>query len=76
MCARCLRAGLCSRGWEAAGGRHAATRRSCLPPSHPFRIENDLLTPSMKLKRPQLAKHFQPQIDAMYREIKAAAAAK
>lgn len=36
------------------------------------RIENELMTPSMKLKRPQLVKRFQPQIDAMYKELKAA----
>jgi long-subunit acyl-CoA synthetase (AMP-forming) len=34
------------------------------------------MTPSMKLKRPQLQKHFQSQIDAMYKDLKAAAAAR
>lgn len=31
-----------------------------------FTVENDLLTPSYKLKRPQLQKKYQPQIDTMY----------
>ncbi|GAB4818390.1 hypothetical protein N2152v2_005436 [Parachlorella kessleri] len=31
-----------------------------------FSIENDLMTPSMKVKRPQLQKHYQKEIDAMY----------
>lgn len=34
------------------------------------------MTPSMKLKRPQLQQRFQPEIDAMYRQIKAAQAAR
>ena len=45
------------------------------PPALPHSIDNDLMTPSMKLKRPQLQARFQPQIDEMYREIKAALAA-
>ena len=32
----------------------------------PFTIENDLLTPSMKTKRPVCAKYFRTQIDEMY----------
>jgi len=32
---------------------------------------NDLATPSMKLKRPQLKDHFQGEIDRMYDEIRA-----
>lgn len=31
-----------------------------------FSVENDLLTPSFKLKRPQLQKCYQAEIDAMY----------
>jgi hypothetical protein len=34
------------------------------------------MTPSMKLKRAQLQKHFQPQIDTMYKDLKATAAAR
>jgi len=29
-------------------------------------IERDLVTPTFKLKRPQLQKAFQPQLDALY----------
>ena len=31
-----------------------------------FTIENDCLTPTFKLKRPQLLKKFGEQVDAMY----------
>lgn len=34
----------------------------------PFTIENELLTPTLKLKRPQTAKKFRAQIDEMYAE--------
>lgn len=34
----------------------------------PFSIANDLLTPTLKLKRPQTAKKFRSQIDTMYAE--------
>jgi long-chain acyl-CoA synthetase len=36
-----------------------------------FSVENDLLTPSFKLKRPQLQKRYQAEIDRMYAEINA-----
>lgn len=32
----------------------------------PFSVENDLLTPTFKLKRPQAKKFFAAQIDTMY----------
>jgi long-chain acyl-CoA synthetase len=41
-----------------------------LDPS-PFTVENELMTPTFKLKRPQLAKHYARQIDEMYAELKA-----
>ncbi|OAA67858.1 long-chain-fatty-acid-ligase 1 [Niveomyces insectorum RCEF 264] len=37
----------------------------------PFTVENDLLTPTLKLKRPQAAKAFRKEIDQMYAELKA-----
>ena len=37
---------------------------------HPFAVEDDLLTPTFKLKRPQLQKKYQAVIDALYKECK------
>jgi hypothetical protein len=34
-----------------------------------FSIENDCLTPTFKLKRPQLLKRYQQQIDGMYAQL-------
>ncbi|XP_031261184.1 long chain acyl-CoA synthetase 2-like [Pistacia vera] len=36
----------------------------------PFDIERDLVTPTFKLKRPQLLKYYQNQIDELYSEAK------
>lgn len=33
-------------------------------------VDNDLMTPSFKLKRPQLQKHYQKEIDQMYKDAK------
>jgi len=35
-----------------------------------FNVENDLATPTFKLKRPQLKEYFTKEIERMYREIK------
>ncbi|GFR48302.1 hypothetical protein Agub_g10182 [Astrephomene gubernaculifera] len=42
----------------------------------PFSVEEDLLTPSFKLRRPQLQAKYQKQIDGMYEALKKAEAAK
>jgi len=36
----------------------------------PFDLERDLATPTYKLKRPQLLKFYQKEIDALYAKIK------
>ena len=36
----------------------------------PFSVDNDLLTPTFKMKRPQLLKHFKAEVDAMYASLK------
>ncbi|KAG6484084.1 hypothetical protein ZIOFF_060878 [Zingiber officinale] len=36
----------------------------------PFDMERDLITPTFKLKRPQLLKHFKERIDELYQEAK------
>lgn len=37
----------------------------------PFSVERDLMTPSFKLRRPQLLKCYQAAIDALYVEVEA-----
>ncbi|CAA9988583.1 acyl-CoA synthetase, putative [Plasmodium knowlesi strain H] len=41
--------------------------------TEPFTIENDLLTPTGKIKRHAVQKKYKEQIDEMYRQLKAAA---
>lgn len=56
-------------------GSGVTAARWWLPPPPPpalGSIENDLMTPSMKLKRPQLKERFQKDIDEMYKQLKAA----
>ncbi|CAL5211630.1 unnamed protein product [Lathyrus oleraceus] len=38
----------------------------------PFDVERDLVTPTFKLKRPQLLKHYKDCIDQLYKEAKGA----
>ena len=40
-----------------------------------FQVDNDLLTPTLKMRRPQLLKFYQAKIDKMYAGIRAAEAA-
>lgn len=37
--------------------------------SEMFSVENDLLTPTLKSKRPKLKEHFMPQITSMYEKL-------
>jgi long-chain acyl-CoA synthetase len=39
--------------------------------SDPFTVENALLTPTMKLKRPEAAKAFRKEIDMLYEQVNA-----
>ncbi|KAI9752787.1 MAG: ubiquinol-cytochrome c reductase core subunit 1 [Chaenotheca gracillima] len=47
-------------GWERV--------KNCVLYLDPFTIENDLLTPTLKLKRPQTAKKFRADLDRLYEE--------
>ena len=40
-----------------------------------FQVDNDLLTPTLKMRRPQLLKYYQKKIDKMYEGIRAVEAA-
>jgi len=42
----------------------------------PFRVDNNLLTPTMKIKRPQVRKAFRETIDQLYEEVAKQDAAK
>ena len=39
-------------------------------PANAFSVENELLTPTFKLKRAPLQKKYQPQLDALYAVLK------
>ena len=56
------------KGFERISAVHLAPE--------PFSVDNDLMTPSFKLKRPQLQKRFQQDIDDMYAKTKAELKAK
>ncbi|KAK3386951.1 hypothetical protein B0H63DRAFT_468717 [Podospora didyma] len=43
--------------------------KNCYLDIEPFSIDNELLTPTLKLKRPQTAKAFRSQIDRLYEEL-------
>ncbi|KAI1418211.1 acetyl-CoA synthetase-like protein [Hypoxylon sp. FL1857] len=43
--------------------------RNCLLDYEPFTVENELLTPTLKLKRPQTVRKFKADIERMYDEI-------
>ncbi|KAI9738561.1 MAG: hypothetical protein M1834_008065 [Cirrosporium novae-zelandiae] len=46
--------------------------RNCWLEIEPFSIENELLTPTLKLKRPQTAKQYRERLDQLYDEFHAA----
>lgn len=48
--------------------------RKLILDTHEFCIEDDTLTPTFKLKRPQLQKRYQQQIDAYYKGSQGAVA--
>lgn len=43
--------------------------KNCYLYLEPFTIENELLTPTLKLKRPQTAKKFRRELDELYAEV-------
>ncbi|KAL9584085.1 MAG: hypothetical protein Q9212_002332 [Teloschistes hypoglaucus] len=45
--------------------------KNCYLYLDPFTMENELLTPTLKLKRPQTAKAYRTQLDELYAEISA-----
>lgn len=51
------------QGFEKIKGVHLATE--------PFTVENELLTPTLKLKRADAARAFRNEIDRLYEEINA-----
>jgi len=50
------------KGFEIAKAVHCT--------HEPFSVEDDLLTPTFKIKRPQMLKFFKTQVDAMYAAAK------
>jgi len=46
--------------------------KNCHLEIEPFSVENELMTPTFKLKRPQVARAFRTELDRMYEEINAA----
>ncbi|KAL8908469.1 MAG: hypothetical protein Q9207_000775 [Kuettlingeria erythrocarpa] len=49
--------------------------KNCYLYLDPFTIENELLTPTLKLKRPQTAKMYRKELDELYAEVAAEEAA-
>lgn len=43
--------------------------KACYLDIEPFSIDNDLLTPTLKLKRPTAVKKFRKELDALYKEV-------
>lgn len=60
-----------TRVGKKAGLRGFEFMKAIYLESSPFTIENDLLTPTLKVKRPQTAKFYEQQIADLYAEIAA-----
>ncbi len=55
------------KGLAKKNGLHGfETPKAIFLEANPFTVENDLITPTFKLKRPQLREYYQKQIDEMY----------
>jgi hypothetical protein len=49
---------------KEAGLKGFELPKGCHLDAHPFSIEQDLVTPKLSLKRPQLARHYRAQVCA------------
>lgn len=54
---------------DAAGLKGFERARAVHVVAEPFSVENDLLTPTFKLKRPQIRDRFKTEIEAMYASL-------
>lgn len=54
----------------ASNAQHCDVPACCSADSEQFTVENDLITPTFKFKRPQLQRRYQADIDIMYRALR------
>lgn len=72
---QCFYPALESTGMPSAVPAHMCVRmcaRVSCPSAEPevFSVENDLITPTFKYKRPQLQRRYEVEIDAMYKALR------